>query len=262
MSKRYDQMPDFSDYINRNQLHHVIEPFAFSRTQKQQVNNLLKENGFSNFYADDLLSYINRAIVGREHGKFVFTRTVSDILEKIAKYAEANGLSRDEISHVPLSAILNSLKNYSDINVEEYLREIFEQESDKHDISVAIRLPQLLVDEAGVNIVPFQVSHPNFITQKKIIAQCLLLNSDIDDLSLKGKVIIIEGADPGYDWIFSQEISGLITKYGGANSHMAIRCAEFGIPAAIGCGEQRFEQLIKADYVHLDCAAGLVIKAK
>ena len=75
---------------------------------------------------------------------------------------------------------------------------------------------------------------------------------------MSGKIVIIEGADPGFDWIFSQEIDGLITKYGGANSHMAIRCAEFGLPAAIGCGEQKFEQLLKSNYVQLDCASGLI----
>ena len=30
--------------------------------------------------------------------------------------------------------------------------------------------------------------------------------------------------------------------YGGANSHMAIRCAEFNIPAAIGCGTLIYDQ--------------------
>ena len=48
---------------------------------------------------------------------------------------------------------------------------------------------------------------------------------------------MIESADPGYDWIFTHDIKGLITKYGGAASHMAIRCAEFNLPAAIGSGE-------------------------
>jgi glutamine kinase len=258
MSHRYDQMLDFSGGVTPDQLQQIADPFVFSKTQQQQINNLLEEAGFGDFNADDLLSYIHQATVGREYGKFVFTRSVSDMLELIAKFAEANGLSRDEISHVPLSVILNIVKNSGESSVEEQLREIFEQESYKHDISVAIRLPQLLADQAGVHIVPFQVSHPNFITHKKVTAQCLILHSEIDKLSLKGKVVIIEGADPGYDWIFSQEITGLITKYGGANSHMAIRCAEFGIPAAIGCGEQRFDQLVKANQVHLDCAAGLI----
>ena len=39
---------------------------------------------------------------------------------------------------------------------------------------------------------------------------------------------------------------------------MAIRCAEFGIPAAIGCGEQRFESLIKKDKIILDCGSGVI----
>ena len=51
---------------------------------------------------------------------------------------------------------------------------------------------------------------------------------------LNDKIVLIEGADPGYDWIFTTRFVGLITKFGGANSHMAIRCAEMQIPAAIG----------------------------
>ena len=75
---------------------------------------------------------------------------------------------------------------------------------------------------------------------------------------LSGRIVLIENADPGYDWIFAHAIAGLVTKYGGANSHMAIRCAEFGIPAAIGCGEQRFDRLVKASRLRLDCAVGFI----
>ena len=74
-----------------------------------------------------------------------------------------------------------------------------------------------------------------------------------DEPVLEDKIVCIEGADPGYDWIFTRNIAGLITKYGGANSHMAIRCAEYGIPAAIGCGEQPFDKITKAKRVILDC---------
>ena len=36
---------------------------------------------------------------------------------------------------------------------------------------------------------------------------------------------------------------------------MAIRCAEYGIPAALGCGEQSFYKIINAKKVILDCKA-------
>ena len=39
---------------------------------------------------------------------------------------------------------------------------------------------------------------------------------------------------------------------------MAIRCAEFNIAAAIGCGEQIFERVIKSKIVELDCSGGKI----
>ena len=258
LTQRYDQMGDISNGIKLPHQEKKIEPFQFSQKQKIQVNKLLKDNSFGDLKADDLLNYMREATIGREYGKFVFTRSVSEMLELIANFAEKNELSRDEISHIPLNLILETIKSSNESDIEVRLRHISDLEKQKHKISTAIRLPQLLVDQAAVYIVPFQVSHPNFITDKKVTAQCLILNSETDKSSLKDKVILIEGADPGFDWIFSQNIAGLVTKYGGINSHMAIRCAEFGIPAAIGCGEQRYEKLMKASQVHLDCAAGLV----
>ena len=204
------------------------------------------------------MDYVQTATAGREYGKFVFTRSVSEMLELIASFGELHGLSRDEMSHVSISDLLDVITKSSEGSIEERLRNIAEAEAEKHVLSAAIRLPQVLFDEAGVHVVPFQVSHPNFITHKKITAACVYLSTEQEAPSLKDKIVIIENADPGFDWIFSQHIGGLITKYGGANSHMAIRCAEFGIPAAIGCGEQRFEVFLSANQILLDCAAGLI----
>ena len=70
--------------------------------------------------------------------------------------------------------------------------------------------------------------------------------------------MLIESADPGYDWLFTTKFIGLLTKYGGANSHMAIRCAELKIPAAIGCGEELFEHVKKYKQVHLNCSSSII----
>ena len=86
----------------------------------------------------------------------------------------------------------------------------------------------------------------------------LIINSIIN---LKNKIILIENADPGYDWLFSKGISGLITKYGGANSHMAIRSAEIGIPAAIGVGEILFDKLKTYKMIELDSLNKVIRKA-
>lgn len=57
---------------------------------------------------------------------------------------------------------------------------------------------------------------------------------------------------------FTKGIKGFITKYGGMASHMAIRCAEFEIPAAIGCGEKIYIMPASMNYMELDCANGSI----
>jgi glutamine kinase len=258
LSQRYDQMPDLGMNDTKVRPEQELNGFVLSAQQKQDIEQLLQAEGFPDFSADKLLAYVQSATVGREYGKFVFTRSVSEMLELIAGFGESHGLSRDEMSHVTIDNLLDVVTKSGEGSIEERLRQIAEDEAERHALSAAIRLPQVLFDEAGVHVVPFQVSHPNFITHKKITAVCVPLLIGQTAPALAGKIVLIENADPGFDWIFAQQIGGLITKYGGANSHMAIRCAEFGIPAAIGCGEQRFEVFMHANQILLDCAAGLI----
>ena len=63
----------------------------------------------------------------------------------------------------------------------------------------------------------------------------------------------IENADPGYDFLFNKNIKALITKYGGLNSHMAIRCSELNIPALIGVGEKNFINISKHKVININC---------
>ena len=258
MSSRYDQMSDFGGIDDENVQAEEVSQYQLTSTQKKSINILLKSEGFSGIDSNNLLNYIKQAISGREYGKFIFTRSLSNILEVIAKYGEDHLLSREELSHIPINEFLSILKKSADDNIENRLRKISEINKEKSIISSAVRLPQVLFDEAGIFVIPFQISQPNFITRKKITAKCVILRSGLAPPNLTKKIVLIENADPGYDWIFSQHISGLITKYGGANSHMAIRCAEFSIPAAIGCGEQRYESLIEAKQIMLDCSALLI----
>ena len=100
-----------------------------------------------------------------------------------------------------------------------------------------------------------RASSPNFITTRSISGEIINLQilESKEYYKVNGKIVFIDKADPGFDWIFSKEILGLITIYGGVASHMAIRCSEFEIPAAIGCGELLGEQIKNASIVKLDC---------
>ena len=48
---------------------------------------------------------------------------------------------------------------------------------------------------------------------------------------------------------------GLITAWGGANSHMAIRAGELGIPAVIGSGEILYSLWSNSKMLNIDCAS-------
>ena len=94
----------------------------------------------------------------------------------------------------------------------------------------------------------------NYITNKTTTGEVIKLKQNLKNFrNLSGKIILIENADPGFDFLFSYKIKGLITKYGGSNSHMAIRCMELGLPAIIGVGDMIYEDFVNSKKVYIDC---------
>jgi hypothetical protein len=101
-------------------------------------------------------------------------------------------------------------------------------------------------------------SQPNFVTSKRVVAPLVELagTSEVESepSEVGGRLVLVPRADPGYDWLFGHPLAGLITMYGGANSHLAIRAAEANLPAAIGVGEACYERLARARVLEMDCA--------
>ena len=133
-------------------------PYEISTKQKKQIDLLLEESGFSKVNHQDLFKYINDAVAGREYGKFIFTRSVSAILECIAEFGSQHNISREEMSHVPVGEIIQiGLKGReSPIAITSMLKEIADANRSHHEVSSAIRLPQILSDSSGVSIFLFK----------------------------------------------------------------------------------------------------------
>ena len=251
ISDRYDK----SNYFKNLRLDTKIRKlrknnFKLTKEEEIKIDRVIKKNNLDLSVAG-LLKFIKSNISFREYSKFIFTKSLSDLLERIATEGNKLKLSRQDLSYLKfkdLKLLFNQNKVYE-------LNSVINRNKNNFNFNKLIKLPYLITKKSDFSIIPLLKGLPNFITSKKIVSKIFQLKYKEENKSkvLNNKIIIIEKADPGYDWIFLHGISGLITKYGGSNSHMAIRCAELNIPAAIGCGDQLYRKLERANFIELDC---------
>ncbi|GAA5522415.1 hypothetical protein LQ318_11755 [Aliifodinibius salicampi] len=226
--------------------------FTFNRETIEAIDNEIKNMGMG-FSAHKLLKYVGEATAAREYAKFQFTKNVSAVLKLLAKWGGELGFDRSELSYL----FIEDLLRLNTLSVERrpklYTKQKIQEGKHWYKEVNKIETPHIIISTSDLEVIEHRRSQPNYVTEKVITAPICKLSEIKDKKDLKDKIVMTEGADPGYDWIFLHSIKGLITKYGGAASHMTIRCAEFGLPAAIGCGEQLFEQLERARNVELNC---------
>ncbi len=221
--------------------------------KQQQITALLQECGFS-CAADKLIDFILHVIPGREWAKFEFTKNINAVLELVAEYCGALGFSREEASYLSIERIMRLATDSPSYTTAMRLQRLIGLESKRHSLTASLRLPHFIAGVNDLNAFQLLQWQPNFITRRCVTAGVVDLDQNPEPDYIEGSVVLIESADPGFDWIFSYRPAGLITQYGGAASHMAIRSAEFNLPAAIGCGDLLFERAKRSRRVELDCA--------
>lgn len=252
-SLRYDERSDLFVESALTRSSDNSEGFSWQYQELVAMDDLLGAENWG-ISAQAFFDYAVSAIAGREYAKLIFTRDLSDALACLTLWGAENGLSRDDLSFLEIERLLLLLSCpiLDDLD-RQLLAEVSQSKSRCEDASL-IKLSHLVLEPSEIFVAPIHRSLANFISQQCVEAPLLVLSANAQaSQNLSGKVVCIENADPGYDWIFTRNIAGLITKFGGANSHMAIRCAEFGIPAAIGCGEQLYGRLHNGFKIVLNC---------
>ena len=216
-----------------------------SRIEKKKIDKFLIKNNF-NIDSEKLYNYIVMSLKLRENSKFIFTRALSDYLQIIEKWAKKKEMNVEKLSNFDIKSILKNLSNSnSKISYNSYKKQI--------DLNTICKLPYLITTKADFFVASILISKPNFITENIVTSKIFHLKKEQNISKINGKIILIENADPGFDWIFNHKIKGLITKYGGVNSHMSIRCHELNIPAAIGVGEESFDKITSGNKIILNC---------
>jgi len=250
LSPRYDEAPDlYFDWSSAQATASAPPRFALSIEQLRHIEQLLKEHELD-IDALSLIEFIKAGIEGREYAKFVFTRSLSDALSLIRQLGEDHGLSAEDCAFLNYDAIRTLYKESG--SVRDVLVESAARGREHHAITRNIVLPPVIASPDEVLAFHLPPSRPNFITRKSVTAPVALVSDPPE--SFAGRILFVPSADPGFDWIFTRHIGGFITQFGGANSHMAIRAGELGIPAVIGAGEGLFQQWQAARKLCLDCS--------
>lgn len=255
LSPRYDEDPGrYFDWVKKKfEKTERIPSFKLSVTQKKQISYLLKEHNLE-CTLDEFFGFIRSAIEGREYAKFVFTRSLSHVLSLFKELSENAGFNLNSASYADISCIKRLYSTCDDIKI--ILKRTIEEGKKDHKLTNQLILPPIIFTPKDVWTFHMPETEPNYVTLKRAVGSKVFHTESKS--KIRKNILLVPSADPGFDWIFSHEIAGLITMYGGVNSHMAIRAGELGIPAAIGVGETIYSQLLSSDKIELDCANKLI----
>ncbi|MDX2223614.1 MAG: PEP/pyruvate-binding domain-containing protein [Rhodospirillaceae bacterium] len=253
LSPRYDEAPDA--YLGAEFQPGVPEgppPFAPDAGQRRGIARLMAERGLDGD-VDGLLGFIKSAIELREFAKFEFTRSLSDALALLKDWGAGAGFAPEDLSFAGIGAVREVLAG-SDDPADVLARSIAEGRA-RFAETTLVRLPPLITAPEQAWAFHLPEAAPNFVTRNRTVGPVAVPVRSGAGAALRGAIVCIPSADPGYDWLFSWGIAGLVTAYGGANSHMAIRAGELGLPAAIGVGDTLFARLARARRILIDAGA-------
>ena len=255
-SRRYDDRDDLRRPRNPPHRPPAAQVFVATASEQRAVGALIAESGLW-CTPEELLTYAAMAIAGRERVKLAFTRVLSDALEALVAWGRRRGLSRDDLAHLRLDDIAPLAAGApSDV---EALRETIDGRRRRRAALAPLRLPPLIRGPRDLFVLPHCPTEPTFVTDATVVASPVVIDPCTrSTTAVAGRVVCIESADPGFDWIFTCRVGGLVTRFGGGNSHMAVRCRELAVPAALGVGEVVYARVARATAVELRCAERVV----
>ena len=252
-SKNYRE--GFNKYFNNLKINHLkFKKFTLNKKKKKRINILLKKE--FKISEIEFFNFASESIKGREYSKFVFTKCIDEIFSSLKDLAKELNMNHNDLEYMSIDTILNSYNNLKVSKLKYEIKNEIKNNKIMSSISDTIKLPDVITDLKDIYYNYETSLKGNYITRSTAIGKVKKITKQVlnqKKLKLDDHIIFIENADPGFDFLFSHNIKGIVTKYGGANSHMAIRCMELNIPAVIGLGKLNFNFFSSADIIEINC---------
>ena len=242
-SKNYKE--NFKNYFSKktSKVQKHKTKFKINFETKLKIDKLFKKHNIET-NSKNFFKFSREAIKLREYSKFIFTKCINEIFENLISLGKEINIKRDDMEHISIKSIINFYNNVEGaFKLKLKLRKEIRENKKNSKLLNLIEFPDFISEKNDFYFHTISRKKGNYITSRTTNGPILDFNKNNNYTKISGSIVLLENADPGYDFIFSKNIKGLITEYGGANSHMSIRCLELGIPAIIGIGSKEFNYL-------------------
>lgn len=252
VSKNYKE--NFKNYFSTKSEIKLKKKKYFKIKKKKliKINKLLKKNRL-NIDAETFFKQAKKSIELRELAKFIYSKAINAIFENLLSLAREIKISRSDLDYLSIKNLLNYYNNLNIQKLKKLLLEEIKQNKQDQKVMSFLQVPDFFSNIKDIYIKKDINSYGNYITGKNVEGKIINLHKTRKYKLLENKIVLLENADPGYDFIFSKKIKGLITCFGGANSHMSIRCLELEIPAIIGVGTKNYKSISESNFIQIDC---------
>jgi len=185
----------------------------------------------------------------RERMKFLFSQSFHLFATKLKQKLAQRGISECDASRMSWEELYACLDD-----------SITLMRTNRTEDGPPVLLPDVIIPGlTDLKVITFNEALPTYITNAIVKARVCVLERLGMKADVKGALVLLPNADPGYDFLFHSGAVGFITKVGGPASHMCIRAIELQMPACIGCGENVYQKLRVANSAVLDCGKRQII---
>lgn len=249
-SKNYSE--GFNQYFDLK----TVKSLNYHKHRNIKLN--IEEKKFASlgykFSVSEFSEFCKLSITNRENSKNSFSKGINLIFNELKRFGNELNINSSKLSLIDIQLILNSHSKLKSMKLAKEIKiNIFENKKNQ-EILNNLNLPDIITNFNDIYHFDSLNIKENFVTEKIIEGKLLQLdNKKSFTENLENKIVLIKNADPGFDFIFTRNIKGFITAFGGANSHMSIRALEQDIPAVIGVGLEKFNKLKDSKKVFIDC---------
>ena len=257
-SKNYKE--NFKNYFSKFNYVEKInkKKFTLLKNKKKKIDQIFEKSGV-NFNTNVFLNFARKVIYLREFAKLKFTKSIDEIFYNIKNLGKEMNLPSEMLEKISIKDLLYFYNNLDSEKLKKVLKQKCYFNKGEYKITDLIEFPNIILKEKDFYLFERGSFEGNFITDKSTTGEIIVVTNKMKKTNLiDNKIVVIENADPGFDYIFSYKIKGLITKFGGANSHMSIRCMELNIPAIIGLGRFDYEKIVNSKNVFFDSKEKLI----